>query len=412
MANGEDSQLGRKVVEHKLVTTEEVALCKERLQELREKGRKITLLEVLLESGYITKSQLARLNKAMDDDSMYRPAQQIPGFQILGKIGQGAMATVFKAKQLSLDRIVAIKVLPRRLSDNREFVDRFYREGRAAARLNHTNIVQAIDVGEAGGYHYFVMEFIDGDTVHERLTNGQAIGEQEAIDLVLQVARALEHAHSRGFIHRDVKPKNIMITKEQAVKLADMGLAREVSDYETATAEAGRAYGTPYYISPEQIRGEINIDFRADIYSLGATFYHMVTGKVPFDGPTPSAVMHRHLKEPLVPPDHVNTTLSAGIGEVIEVMMAKTRDDRYASTRELIADLDSISRGEPPLQARKKYDQTLLQSIADTGETVSIPTAEDLAPTEPSTTNWTAIMVLIVLLGLSVLGNLAMLIKG
>jgi serine/threonine protein kinase len=243
------------------------------------------------------------------------------------------------------------------------------------------------------------------------LTNGKLLGEEEAIELVLQVARALEHAHSRGFIHRDVKPKNIMITKEQVVKLADMGLAREVSDYETATAEAGRAYGTPYYISPEQIRGEINIDFRADIYSLGATFYHMVTGKVPFDGPTPSAVMHRHLKEPLVPPDHVNTTLSAGIGEVIEVMMAKKRDDRYATTKELIADLEAISRDEPPLQARKKYDQSLLQSIADTGETVYIPTAEDLAPTEPNPMNWTVIMVLIVLLSLAVLVIIALLIK-
>ena len=407
MLSGEDSQIGRKVVEHKLATADELAMCEAKLSEQIKAGKKVTLADVLVESGYVTRSQVERLTKALDDDSMYRPAQQIPGFQILGKIGQGAMATVFKAKQLSLDRIVAIKVLPRRLSDNPEFVDRFYREGRAAARLNHANIVQAIDVGEAGGYHYFVMEYIDGDTVYDRLAAGKRFDETEAVNIILQCAKALAHAHSRGFIHRDVKPKNVMITKEGQVKLADMGLAREVSDYETATAEAGRAYGTPYYISPEQIRGEISIDFRADVYSLGATFYHMVTGKVPFDGPTPSAVMHRHLKEPLVPPDHLNTTLSAGIGEIIEVMMAKKRDDRYASTNELINDLQGILQGEAPFQARKKYDQSMLQSIADTGETVSMPTADDLSPPEPNPTNWTAILLLAAFLGLSLLLNLA-----
>jgi serine/threonine-protein kinase len=410
MPNGGDSQLGRKIVEHKLATADEIAICRVRLKELEESGKKVRLLDVLLDSGYVTRSQLERLNKSLDDDSMYRPAQQIPGFQILGKVGQGAMATVFKAKQLSLDRIVAIKVLPKRLSENPEFVDRFYREGRAAARLNHANIVQAIDVGEAGGYHYFVMEYIDGDTVYDRLTGGKPFEENEAVGIALQVAKALEHAHSRGFIHRDVKPKNVMLTRDGVVKLADMGLAREVSDYATAEAEQGRAYGTPYYISPEQIRGEINIDFRADIYSLGATFYHMVTGKVPFDGPTPSAVMHRHLKEPLEPPDHRNTKLSSGIGEIVEVMMAKKREDRYASTRELISDLEALSRGEAPFQARKKYDQDFLRSIADTGETVSTPTAEDLAPSPPDTTNWRTILLVVgAILGLSILLNIALL---
>jgi len=407
MAGGEDSQIGRKIIEHKLATADELAICKQRLKEQQESGRRLKLADVLIEGGYITRSQLERLAKSLDDDSMYRPAQQIPGFQILGKLGQGAMATVFKAKQLSLDRIVAIKVLPKRLSENPEFVDRFYREGRAAARLNHANIVQAIDVGEAGGYHYFVMEYIDGDTVYDRLSDNRRFEEKNAVNIVLQVARALAHAHSRGFIHRDVKPKNIMITKDGEVKLADMGLAREVNDYETATAEAGRAYGTPYYISPEQIRGEINIDFRADIYSLGATFYHMVTGKVPFDGPTPSAVMHKHLKEPLVPPDHLNTSLSAGIGEIIEVMMAKKREDRYATTTELIDDMEAISQGGAPFQARKKSDQSMLQSIADTGEMVSIPTAEDLSPPPPNTPHGPAILLLAAFLGLSVLLNLA-----
>jgi len=149
-----------------------------------------------------------------------------------------------------------------------------------------------------------------------------------------------------------------------------MGLAREVSDFATANAEAGRAYGTPYYISPEQIRGDINIDCRADIYSLGATFYHMVAGRVPFEGSSPTSVMQKHLKEPLLPADHVNHALSSGAGEIIEVMMAKSPEDRYPSTVELISDLQAVARGEAPLQARKRYDEGLLESLATSGEVI------------------------------------------
>lgn len=375
----DDSQFARLVVERKLCTANELELVRAEHKAMGEKGRSITLSDMLLHHGYITHSQIKRLNMAMDEDSMYRPAQQIPGFQVLSKVGQGAMAVVFKSKQLSLDRIVAIKVLPKRLSENREFVDRFYREGRAAARLNHANIVQAYDVGESGGYHYFVMEYIDGKTVYDLVTDGKPMKEADAVRIILQCAKALHHAHEQGLIHRDVKPKNLMITKAGDVKLADMGLAREMGDFVTATAEAGRAYGTPYYISPEQIRGELSIDARADIYGLGATFYHMVTGKVPFDGTTPSAVMHKHLKDPLLPPDHINPALSSGVGEIIEVMMAKSPDERYPSMVELIDDLEAVARGEPPFQARKKYDHSLLQSLA-TGRKLVEATTEPPAP--------------------------------
>lgn len=405
MSNIDDSQVARLVVERKLCTANEVSLVKAELKSLSEKGNSTTLGDLLVQQGYVTRSQITRLNKAMDDDSMYKPVQQIPGFQILSKLGQGAMAVVFKAKQLSLDRIVAVKVLPKRLSENKEFVDRFYREGRAAARLNHPHIVQAYDVGEAGGYHYFVMEFIDGQTVYDLVTDGKVVTEAEAVRIIMQTAKALEHAHEQGFIHRDVKPKNIMITKNGVVKLADMGLAREVSDYETATAEAGRAYGTPYYISPEQIRGEIKIDFRADVYALGATFYHMVTGRVPFDGTSPSAVMHKHLKETLVPPDHVNKKLSSGVGEIIEVMMAKSAEERYQSTAELISDLEAVSRGEPPFQARKKYDHTLLANLSGGGKLVANPAEKGNTSANTGGIAFHWVLILGVLLVLSVVCN-------
>src|SRR5450755_4522737 len=290
------------------------------------------------------------------------------------------MATVYKARQLSLDRIVAVKVLPKKMSDNAEFVDRFYKEGRAAARLSHNNIVQAIDVGSTpDGMHYFAMEYVEGPTLYDIMQpppvgQGRHFTEAEALDICIQMADALAHAHRRGLIHRDVKPKNILLTPQGVAKLTDLGLARATDDKIAAESEAGKAYGTPYYISPEQIRGDVDIDFRADIYSLGATMYHLVTGHPPFEGDTPSAVMHKHLRQPLVPADHINTALSSGIGEIIEVAMAKDRDDRYGSTEDLLEDLRAVRAGNPPTHARRAVDLDALANIEETGKTVDIMT--------------------------------------
>ncbi len=305
---------------------------------------------------------------AKDKSNDTASGQEIPGYQLIEKLGAGAMASVVKARQLSLDRIVAIKVLPRNLKENPEYVKMFYKEGKAAAKLNHPNIVQAIDVGEAGGFHYFVMEYVEGHSLWEEMESGKEFSEAEALRIIIQIAKALEHAHAQGLIHRDVKPKNIMITHERQAKLADMGLARSTADVEAAKAEEGRAFGTPYYISPEQIRGKMDIDFRTDIYSLGATLYHVLTGRVPFEADTPAGVMHKHLKEPLVPPDHLNPKLSAGIGEVVEVMMAKDCKRRYSSTSDLLLDLQAIADGRPPLQARMQIDSDVLSELADAGE--------------------------------------------
>lgn len=355
--------VGRIALDRHLVTREELREATERQKQLAQSGNTLPISEVMVDLGFLTRTQASRLVEN-SEDSGGQPAQQIPGYQLQKKVGAGAMAVVYRAKQLSLDRTVAIKILPKRLSRNAEFVERFYREGKAAAALNHNNIVQAIDVGEAGGFHYFVMEFVEGQTVYDELAAGKVYSEKEAISIVRQIADALQHAHDKGIIHRDVKPKNIMLARGNVAKLADMGLARATTDLEAAMAEAGRAYGTPYYISPEQIRGEVHIDARADIYALGATFYHMVTGRVPFEAPTPSAVMHKHLKQPLTPPDHINTRLTAGCAAVIEMMMAKNRDARYASARDLIEDLDNLSRGLPPKHASKALDHDIFTQLA------------------------------------------------
>jgi len=402
-----DSMFAKLAVETHLCTDAEVKECLDVMANLARQGKPHSLADALMVQGYITQSQAERIMSTIEET---RPAHRIPGFQILEKLGSGAMATVFKARQLSLDRIVAIKVLPKRLSENREYVERFYQEGRAAARLNHNNIVQAIDVGEAGGYHYFVMEYVKGKTVYDDLAESQFYSEKEALDIIIQIAEALQHAHERGLIHRDVKPKNIMLTeKTNVAKLADMGLAREADDQVAAEMEAGRAYGTPYYISPEQIRGEVNIDYRADIYSLGATFYHMVTGKVPFEAPTPSAVMHKHLKEALVPPDHLNKALSVGVAEVIEVMMAKDRQDRYGSVKLLLEDLEAVRKGEPPLQAHQKFDASVLADL-EKGRIKAEEEAEQAAHKEASQLGWKlAVIILAGVLAIAVLTIIVML---
>jgi serine/threonine protein kinase len=356
-----DTLFGKMAVEQGLCTDAELRRSLEEL-EARRKVNPIMLRDLMMDLGYITQSQADRLRRTIKETKVV--AHQIPGYKILGKLGAGAMAVVYKAQQLSLNRTVAIKVLPKRFSGNPEYVERFFKEGRAAGKLNHNNIVQAVDVGEAGGYYYFVMEYVEGKTLHDDLVAGKIFKEDEALDIVIQVAHALQHAHSCGLIHRDVKPKNIMINTAGVVKLADMGLARETTDIEAAQTEAGKAYGTPYYISPEQIRGKIDIDGRADIYGLGATFYHMVTGRVPFMADDPAEVMRKHLREELIPPDHINTKLSAGTSEVIEVMMAKRKEDRYNNVEELLTDLEAVRNGLPPLRAHKRFDVSVLEQLA------------------------------------------------
>ncbi|TWT43795.1 Serine/threonine-protein kinase PknB [Phycisphaerae bacterium RAS1] len=398
--SAEDTQISRLVVERQYATDQEVKAASEQQKKLAAGGSPRPLADVLVDLGFLTRTQLGRLMGA-NDDSGGRPAQQIPGYQIQKKVGAGAMAVVYKGRQLSLNRTVAIKILPKRMSKNAEFVERFYREGRAAAQLNHNNIVQAIDVGEAGGFHYFVMEFVEGCTVYDELAQNLVYAEKEAIGIITQIANALSHAHERGFIHRDVKPKNIMLTKERVAKLADMGLARETTDLDAAMAEAGRAYGTPYYISPEQIRGEVDIDARADLYSLGATFYHMVTGRVPFEGATPSTVMHKHLKEAVTPPDHLNTRLTAGCGAMIEKLLAKNREERYPSARELLEDLDLLEHGQSPRYVTSTHmEHSAFERLA-AGRAL-----EPEAPPPPPSTNNTWVVILSIICGVSILINI------
>ena len=407
-----DTLIGRLVIDQGLATPEEVKHCltltRTEDTTTQEDTLSSSLAQVLVDREYVTKRQIARLREAIEAE---RSGSSISGYKVLGKLGAGAMATVYKAKQISLDRIVAIKKLPKKFSSNPQFIERFFAEGRAAAQLNHPNIVQAFDVGNEGDLYYFVMEYVEGRSVHDDIVTHKRYKEDEAINIAIQVAEALEHAHDRGLIHRDVKPKNIMITKEGVVKLADMGLARAMSDVEAAEAEAGRAFGTPYYISPEQIRGEKDIGPPADIYSLGVTLYHMVTGSVPFEGKNPSSVMHKHLKNELVPPDHVNPKLSAGISEIIEMMMAKRVSNRYQNCGDLLIDLRALKDGDTPPLAHKDVFHTddLAQIAAEAQQAAPAQIPANSITSGPSAVDhimWPPFIVVVALLVVSLVIHL------
>jgi serine/threonine-protein kinase len=406
----DEERLIHALVNRGLVSNDEVQQCRSLPGGPGPEG----LLARLLEANCLTPEQARRINQEMN----LLVGQQIPGYQLLEKLGQGSMGIVFKARQLSMNRPVALKVLQPRLATNPKDLERFLREAHLAAKLSHHNIVQAIDVGSTGKVHYFVMEYVEGTTIDQQLRMGKRYSERDALEIIRQIAQALDHASSRQLIHRDIKPANIMLTKDGVAKLADLGLARQTVGDVLAQDEKGLVIGTPFYIAPEQIRGRDDIDSRADIYSLGATLYHMVTGRQPFPGTDVDTVLNAHLKEDLTPPDHLNIALSAGLGEVVEFMMAKNPDHRYQSPRDLIIDLDCLLAGEPPKLARRQIQTGVLAGLGDGDREEGSDPELEAAEEEGGSRQFVAagadplwIWVLGALLGISVLVNLLLLLR-
>ena len=278
---------------------------------------------------------------------------RIGGFEILERVGRGGMGTVFKARQVSMDRIVALKVLPPKRAKDDAYVQRFIREARSAARLTHNNIVQAIEVGRDGPYHFFAMEFVDGPTIRDLIEREGHLDERRALDIVKSVAHALERAHGEGIVHRDIKPGNIMIGSDGVVKLADLGLARSSENPDTLTVE-GVALGTPYYMSPEQVRGEVELDTRADIYALGATLYHMVTGQAPFHAPYAGAIMAKHITDPIPSAHATCPAVSPACSQLIKYMLAKDREERPSTPADLLAAIDDALAGRVHLRRKRR----------------------------------------------------------
>ena len=274
------------------------------------------------------------------------PGTRFGDYEILEELGAGGMGKVYRARDLTLERLVALKMLAHQFSSDANFVQRFLKEARAAARLNHPNIVQIYDFGCVDSIYYLAMEFVDGHSIGTYLKRGP-FSESESIQIIRHVCRALSVAHADGIVHRDIKPDNLMLTSRGAVKLVDLGIAKRLDEDQSLT-QTGQAIGSPHYISPEQIRGQRDIDSRADIYSLGATLFHLLTGHTPYTGSSGPIVMSMHLVEPQSDPRRFEASLTDGVCRVVRKMMAKNRDERYADVYALDLDLYRLQCGGMP----------------------------------------------------------------
>jgi serine/threonine protein kinase/beta-lactam-binding protein with PASTA domain len=259
-------------------------------------------------------------------------------YEILEKIGSGGMSVVYKAKCHTLNRLVAIKVLKEEFASDENFVSKFKMEAQAAARLSHPNIVNVYDVVDEENLHYIVMELIEGITLKSYIEKKELLDSKEAIGIAIQVAQGIAAAHEQHIIHRDIKPQNMIISKDGKVKVADFGIARAVS---SQTVNSSAAVGSVHYISPEQARGGY-CDERSDIYSFGITLYEMVTGRVPFEGDNTVAVALAHLEDPVVPPGDYNPQVYPGLEDIILKCTKKKPDRRYGSMEEVIHDLRRV----------------------------------------------------------------------
>ena len=270
---------------------------------------------------------------------MLNPGTYLQGrYEILEKIGSGGMSVVYKAKCHTLNRLVAIKVLKEEFALDENFVSKFKMEAQAAARLSHPNIVNVYDVVDEENLHYIVMELIEGITLKSYIEKKELLDSKEAIGIAIQVAQGIAAAHEQHIIHRDIKPQNMIISKDGKVKVADFGIARAVS---SQTVNSSAAVGSVHYISPEQARGGY-CDERSDIYSFGITLYEMVTGRVPFEGDNTVAVALAHLEDPVVPPGDYNPQVYPGLEDIILKCTKKKPDRRYGSMEEVIHDLRRV----------------------------------------------------------------------
>jgi eukaryotic-like serine/threonine-protein kinase len=314
-------------------------------------------------------------------------------------LGQGGMARVFRGTDRVLNRTVAVKVLSPQFASDDQFVARFRREAQAAAALNHPNIVSVYDTGDQGDVHYIVMEYVEGRTLRDVIRQEGPILPERASEIAQAVARALATAHEAGLVHRDIKPGNIMLTRDGEVKVMDFGIAR-TSTGDTLTQTAA-VLGTASYLSPEQAQGS-TVDARSDIYSLGCVLYEMLTGRPPFTGDTPVAIAYKHVREDAVHPSNLNPDVPPSLDAVVMKAMAKNPDNRYQTANEFRQDLERASAGLPTVATPLLLaDPTEVVTGHAEGTAVMTGVPPDQEP-ERKRRWWIAVLVILLLAALGV----------
>ena len=292
------------------------------------------------------------------EETAFSDSDQIGPYLLVRKLGEGGVGVVYLAQDNAQRRDVAVKVLLEKHAHDKRFAARFKRDVRAAAQLDHPNVVKIYAVEEHAGRLFFAMEYCEGDPLDALLQRCAHFTVKEALDVCIQTAWGLQNAHDNGFVHRDIKPANLFVCKGGLVKILDFGTWRDFSEpdpglvTQTGTIlHVGTTRDTAYYISPEYARADANIDGRSDIYSLGATFFHLLTGRTPFQGPTPATVVLKHLYED--PPDvrSLQHDIPDGVAFVVARMMAKDPQQRYTGCADLVCDLERLRDGKQPLVA-------------------------------------------------------------
>ncbi len=305
---------------------------------------------------------------------MWREGEQIGQYQIMSQLGQGGMATVYKAYHAQLDRHVAIKVMHQTIQADEAFVARFRREAQIVASLTHPHIVPVYDFNDYNGQPYLVMKYVEGVTLKQRMIK-TAMTLDDVLYVMRAVGSALTYAHSKGVLHRDVKPSNIVIDKDNVPYLADFGLAR-IAQAGESTLSADMLLGTPNYMSPEQASGKKNLDGRTDIYSLGIVLYELLVGQVPFSGDTPYAVIHDHIYTPLPSPSKINPEIPLSVETVLLKSTSKKPDERYATADEMIRDLDDAISESKLVELNPERASIASESLAQFREELAdIPNA-------------------------------------
>ncbi len=350
------NRIGAVAVKRGLVTKQQLQEAV-RIQTASAKaGLRKRIGEILVRKGYLSPRQV---NEIMARQSVGQARKQIGSFELLSKLGAGGMGVVFKARQISLNRHVALKILASKFAKKKSFTRQFIQEARSVASLDHPNIVRAIDVGFADDFFFFAMELVDGESLAQKLINLDGpLPEAQALNYLKQICQALQHAHDHGLLHRDVKPDNILVNSKGVAKLADLGLARPVQDPTGPfSADQGMIAGTPHYMAPEQALGH-PLSAQTDLYSLGATLYHLITGHPPYDGDDVKTIMVQHCSASVPNPLKRQPNLSPRTADLCTRLMQKDPEDRYANAQEVMAAIEHALLDLQPGTGTKKSAPT------------------------------------------------------
>ncbi len=366
MAEDAKTQIYSLAYHQGFITPEQHQECATAQKAQEQAGRHTSLLSIAAHKGFITKDQIKSLQASTGEFQQLTPSQgvqpvpgpqrgteskpvmksqSIEGYEMSKALGKGGFGVVYLATQISLNRPVAIKILPPEVARNELFVQRFFREARTAGKLVHPNVVQVLDVGQSNGYYFIVMEYVPGKTVEKQIKESGPLSEEKVFEIGTSVGKALQAASKFDLVHRDIKPGNLMLTEDDLVKLADFGIARERED--TSVTQDAKIIGTPDYMSPEQAQGK-PVDVRSDLYSLGATLYHCATGRPPFQGDTAQGVLLQQVQDTPVPPRVRNPAISGGLNRLILRLMEKDPANRFQIPESLVEAIENVQTEPDP----------------------------------------------------------------